>query len=221
MATIKTRLKISRYDSKKVLLEVREQPSRSWLKHFFDILYIKFNYQSTLAGITDVGGTGRTLGEGSACDLAFHIASMPGGVYNALNTGYDTDFATFDITTQPNGELVGIVVGSSNVAVAPSQNSLNTRIVHGAGAGQLLYGGTAIFAPVFADPDGSLEIKRYLTNDSGGDVTIQEVGIYAPIRANSNNVAALLDICRDVVAPAVVVADTQILEVVYTVQITV
>ena len=119
-----------------------------------------------------------------------------------------------------NGDLLGIQLGTDPTAVTPQDNSLVARIPHGETSGLILYGGNEILGFAVADPDASFNIRRYFTNASGGDIVVQETGIYSCGQDNSNNLD-LFCICRDIVSPAVTVADTEILFVVYTVAITV
>jgi hypothetical protein len=136
-------------------------------------------------------------------------AKVPGIVYNKL------------ATSTLCGQDVGIVVGSDNTAAAPNDDALGTQISHGVAAGELQYGGMEVLVPTFANPNGEMIIRRFFTNDSGGGVTIEESGIYALGAAGIGATTWAFCIARDVVAPAVVVADTEILVVTYTVQITV
>ena len=223
MAVIRTKITISRFDKDHRLLERREQLSRSWVRHLFDILYIMHgNFFNTLAGITDVGGAGRTMLVTPAAigtpNLA--VGSTPGGVNMMFQAGVSGVVFVWAKDTPQVGEGVGIVVGSNNVAATPADNFLGTKILHGVAAGELLYGGCEIYGLSFVNPNGEFKIRRYLTNKSGGNVTIQEVGIYSPAQAAVYEVYVYC-IARDVVAPAVVLANTQILEVEYTPQITV
>ena len=223
MAVIRTKITISRFDKDHRLLERREQLSRSWVRHFFDILYILHgNFFNSLAGITDVGGVGRNMSVAPAVvgSPSLAVGSTPGGVNMMFQAGVSGDVYKWAATTPQVGEGIGIVVGSGNIAATPADNFLVTKILHGVAAGELLYGGCEIYGLSFINPNGEFKIRRYLTNKSGGNVTIEEVGIYSPAQ---DGAAAVYVFCiaRDVVAPPVVVADTQILEVEYTPQITV
>jgi len=224
MGRISTTVQFDRLDKDFHLLESRKQASRSWTKHFFDLWYIQLGWNSnTLAGILDIAAAARALpvrAEGS-CAL---MTSSPGGgalaatlVYR-IGPGGAGGVLSYDSPWQ--GQLIGITVGTNNTAVTPTDNSLFARVEHGIGAGQLEYGGSEVLAPTFANPNGSMILRRYLTNNSGGDIVIQEAGIYSPIYS-TGGIAYIFCICRDVVAPAVTVATTEILVVTYTMQITV
>ncbi|GAI34202.1 unnamed protein product, partial [marine sediment metagenome] len=115
-------------------------------------------------------------------------------------------------------EKVGIQVGTGTTAPTPTDYALETRIAHGASAGQLQYSGTELLPLTYAAPDVSFTIRRYFTNGSGGSITVNEVGIYALIATTT---AWAVCAARDVVSPGVAVADGEILRVTYVPQTTV
>jgi hypothetical protein len=219
MGKILTTVGFERHSKDGELLEYREQPSRSWLKHFFDLWYILAGYNSnTLAGILDISATARTLDKKAWGVQNLAVASPAGNSLHNLAEGGNGS-AVFP-TVKWLGKDYGIIVGTNNTAVTPTDNTLVARVNNGHAAGELEYGGTEVVLPTFVDPNGAMVIRRYCTNNSGGNITIQECGIYSPGWI-SNTVVYMFCICRDVVGPAVVVADTEILVVTYTMQITV
>jgi len=217
MGKIITKLGLARYDSDRQLIEKRTQPSRSWIKHFFDVTFPLFAQQQ-LTNIPDVGANNRTMGTLSGSPKPNLMVGSPGGsvqqILAAKWNGYSINYYT-----PLSGQNNGIIVGSNNTAVTTGDNALNTRINHGVAAGELLYGGTEIFGLTFANPNGSFTIRRFFENVSGGDVTVQECGIYCP-GWNAAEYTYQFCIARDITG-AIVVATTEILEVTYTVQITV
>jgi hypothetical protein len=226
MSGIVNILELKRLNPSGHLVEKRVQPMRSWTRHFFDLWYelLAFNV-NTLAAITAIDAAAYNLenpGGGPLCNL--RIASPPGGA-KMLVVGENESYPIYAGDYQFAGDLVGIQAGTSNAAVTPTQNALGTRIAHGTGAGLFEYGGTEVLKPTFADPNGSMIIRRYFTNHSGGAITVEEVGIYAVgfnVKAgfNQRSTARIFCIARDVTG-GVAVADTEILMVTYTVGITV
>lgn len=218
---MKTYLTLTKRDQKGRIIETRTQPSRSWLLHFFHIWYILLGFNSnTLAGINDIGGTGRAMINAQTGLPNFNIGSPPGGAFFPLSYNHATNANSF-ISYIPGytGEYIGIVVGTDNTAVAPDDDAMGVLIAHGEAAGELLYGGTLIREPTFAGANGSMIIRRFFENQSGGGITVEEVGIYAPAYVAANTAYSFC-IARDLTG-GVAVADTEILEVTYTVQITV
>ena len=180
-----------------------------------DILYchLGFGAGNTLASINDVSSTAQTLATPNGSRGVPHelfLGAPVGGVTTMVGDGGGTG-------TPMLGDLFGIVIGTGNTAVTASDDKLSTKILHGEGAGTLLFGGVEFYGLTFTNPNGSFNIRRYFTNVAGGSITVQESGLYARGHAISTNPFC---VCRDVFA-GVTVANGQILSVVYTIQITV
>lgn len=221
MGQIRTEIALSRFDANHQLLEKRVQPSRSWTQHFFDLFYIiLYAKGNQLAAVADITGVNRPLIKMDYNSSPNLSVNSPGGGLGMLIGGTSgTNYGSTAYTNPLTGEYVGIVVGSNAAAVTPADNALGVRIAHGEAATQLLYGGTEIYGQLFADPNGEMRIRRYFTNKSGGNVTVEEVGIYSP-GLSAALIVYPFCIARDLTG-GVVVADTEILEAEYTVQITV
>lgn len=227
MGQIRTDITFHRLSADYELLEKRTQRSRSWTRHFFDLLYEPLGYSSnTLATVPDIFGTNRVLSLSSNSDTCNLMVSSPAGIAGSF---FPIDgnhiFAAGASGTGGkyllnSGDEWGIVVGSNNTAVTPADNALVAKILQGVVGGTLCHSGTEILFPVSVNPNCTMMIRRYFTNNSGGDVTIREVGIYSPGLDTPNVLAWLFCIARDVTADTVV-HDTNILVVTYTVQITV
>jgi hypothetical protein len=201
-----TTLTLEKRDQNGFILDRREQPSRSWLKNYINMMYVLSGYGvNTIAAVTDIGGTSRAFGASKNSYL--HIGSP---------AGYTTLYPFVGGSNMVLGENMGVVVGSGSTAVTPTDSKLETQILHGETSGKLLFSSTELYAITFTNPNGSFKIQRYFTNKSSGNVTIEECGIYA-LGGSTYSFC----ICRDIVSPAVVVATTEILLVTYTVGITV
>ena len=214
---IKTYVTIERRNSKGDILEKRTQESHSWLKHFFDLWYPQLGGGS-LSAIYDITATPHNLVNSGEANLI--VGSPPGYSSFFLPGG---GFYNNDGPCHLIGQNVGIVIGTDNTAVTPQDNALAAKIPHGEETGEILYGGTELFGLSFANPNGSMNIRRYFTNMLGGNLSVAECGIYSPgLESNyPRHYGYYYCICRDVVSPAVVVANGEILSVVYTVTITV
>lgn len=103
----------------------------------------------------DTGGTNRSLRDCSDC----LIADSGVGV---------TDF--------------GIRVGTDNTAVDIENYQLGAAIAEGAGAGQLNHLATTCTYVGVVGNDCSFTVQRQVNNNSGGDITIQEIAIYNKYR---------------------------------------
>jgi len=221
------KLILERFDKDHRLLERREQPSRSFVKNFISLLYCAHAQILSAApfAMTDITGGARTVdsevfatitGRSSKSNLM--IGSAPGlsGVY--CFHGSPNNFYRHQATIE--GSKIGIQVGIGNAAVTPTDNFLQTRILHGSAAGLLEYGGCELLSIAFANPNGQFTIRRYFTNNSGGLITVQEVGIHS-VGTNLNAYSAWAFLVARDLTGAVAVANTELLRVSYVVQITV
>jgi hypothetical protein len=227
MGRIVSTVGIKRFDRDMNLLESRNQPMRSWTKHFFDLWYEWLGRATNEITVNDISGAARLVkkayaaaaGIGNLCNL--QVGAPAGGTQALIGTqvGVATAEMTYGYATPFMGEHLGIVIGTDNTAVTPADDALGVKINHGKAAGQMEYGGCEVLEPTFADPNGSMIVRRFFTNRSGGGITVEEVGIYSP-GWNAVRTAYAFCIARDVTG-GVVVADTEILLVTYTVGITV
>lgn len=219
MGTINTKLRFVNIDLERKNIRIQEQQSRSWLLNFISMLYLYSYNTAGTSGISlkDITNTTRTItgGDQARGDLCM---VYPGGVARAHNLAMGNN------QINSSGAIpawkASIVVGSNNTPVSPTDYALANQILNGTATGRLLYGGAELYGLTISHPNGSFTIRRYFTNQSGGDVTIRECGIYT-IGYYTENAQYSYCICRDIVSPDVVVADTEILCVEYTVQITV
>lgn len=212
-----TKIKLTRFDKDFNKLQEIERPSRSWVIGMWYWMFTQMA-ESTLPNCIDITNTPREVdwGEGASSLSVWGRVAAGGGIGGEE----DNYYAGNNYRGDAAAELIGIQVGSNNAAVTPSDYALGTKIAHGNGGGQLLYGGSEVANPTFADPNGEMIIRRFFTNVSGGNVTVEEMGIYQALNPDGA-AAAYFCIARDVVAPAVVIANTEILMATYTGQITV
>lgn len=207
---------------KKGTRERRTFPMKSWTLNLFNILYpVMYNGTGSIAATKDITNTNREMSADWNYPNFFlavgggnQLAPVPG-----TNAQPNTDYL-------PKSDNIGIVVGTGNTAVTPQDYALVTKVAHGNAANQMLYGGQEILAPTFADPNGSMVLRRLFENVSGGSITVNEVGIYAPAgyrvyTSAYHYYAYEFCVARDVVSPGVAVANTEWLKVTYTTQITV
>ena len=116
----------------------------------------------------------------------------------------------------------GIVVGTNAGATAEANDNykLDTKILHGSVvAGKLNYQAVTLVAPSEIAGNIDFSVSRPLINDSGGDITVKEIGIIVDSMAVSPNHYYFL-IMRDVVADFAV-TNGFTLTVVYTLRTTV
>lgn len=78
-----------------------------------------------------------------------------------------------------------IVLGTGTTANALDQQTLENQIINGASAGQLNYQSYLIDEPVITASAGTIQFTRDFNNNSGGNITVEEVGVVARAYAES------------------------------------
>lgn len=217
------KLILERFSKDGRLLERRERPSRSFLFQFIELLYVAHAQIGTgVYPMTDIDSAARNIDsqslsdQKSKCTLQTGSLGGGGGLYV-----YD---GKYSISSQPGknfleGSKIGIQAGTGVGGVTPADVALGTRIAHGRAGGELEYGGCEFTNMVFVDPNGEFTLRRYFTNNSGGGITVEEVGIYS---AGGVRDTAGYPFCtaRDLTG-GVAVANTELLRATYVLQITV
>lgn len=170
--------------------------SHSFVVGFLKMLQALLDDRTNIS-CTDTGNTARTIGySASALQNMKLFIDAGAGV---------TDY--------------GIVVGTGTGAESNSDYALGTLIAHGVGAGQLSYGSTSWVDAQVIGVNVDLQILRALVNNSGGEITIEEVAIYARTTDASGN-GRYFCIIRDLTG-GVAVADGQTATITYTIRTTV
>lgn len=211
------KLILERLDKDGRLLERREQKSRSFTKHLMDILYVLHAF-ATLS-VNDITSASKTIAQGDQNEPDSHLQiGSPPGLSLAM-VGSESSY--WDAATRYAGEQIGIQVGTGTTAPTPTDDAMEARIAHGESGDEFEYGGCELIGIAFTDPNGEFTIRRYFTNNSGGSITVNEVGIYSPASTTGFQESKIFLIAHDKVAPGVAVADGQILRVTYVPQITV
>lgn len=175
------------------------KPSHSYVLQFLRLLYGFYGGTWILSNVTatakDVDGNTSNITElGKHCHDMGRVDAPQGdstyGIVVGLNTG---------TTAEDNANYV-----------------LDTQVAHGVGAGQLNHQAVTFVAPVVDGANVDFDISRPLVNESGGPITIDEIGLYCKCTLAATKYFCLI---RDVTAPTVV-ADTETLTVVYTLRTT-
>ena len=112
--------------------------------------------------------------------------------------------ALWDATCNSGSNAYGIVVGTSASAESIYDNKLVAICQQGVSAGQLQYGTCTIQDPNESSGTMSMIIQRLVTNQSGGTITINEIGVYVYIY---NNGSYYFCIIRDVLGVGVAITN--------------
>ncbi len=167
--------------------KILERESRSFVKNFMEIL------RGMLAGaditIVDQAGNSRTI-------------------------SYSVSINNFRVNADAADDTFGIVVGTGTTSPTPDDYTLEAKISHGTGAGQLDYGAVSVSTVAVKGNDIYIYIDRTFTNLSGADIDISEVGIIS----YAYGIKAL--IARDIFSPAITVADGAAVTIRYTIKAT-
>jgi len=112
-------------------------------------------------------------------------------------------------------------VGGSDAVFSKNDYSLGSKISHGTGSGQLLYGASTFETVTDTDTTSYFRITRVFTNNSGASVTVKEIGIVImhSIVSDSTSYTAYFLIVRDVLTSPSSVPDGATLTVRYKIQI--
>jgi hypothetical protein len=167
------------------LIDKGRKESQTWVANIIRLIWSLFNattfydrtgnvYAPTVAVMRDTGNNTRRFGT--------TFATVVGGV----------------------GDLIGIVVGSSDTAYDPTQYDLAGKILHGSGAGQLFYGASTIEPLTETPPTFQFRIIRSMTNQSSGSVTVKELGLFIRLADETNN-ARFYMLARDVLTSPITV----------------
>jgi hypothetical protein len=114
-------------------------------------------------------------------------------------------------------DTFGIVVGTGNNPESLESYALGTKIASGNLAGQLSYSVTDPPAVSTVGTTKTVAWVRYFNNNSGGVITVNEVGVYT--KGTYDNSTATFMMCRDLLAGGVNVPNTGQLKVTYTLQL--
>jgi hypothetical protein len=191
---------------------VADQPSRSFLLQFPSLMARQ--WMQTTDTCKDTAG--QVISTYSAVRLPFHVLGSPG--YG--RTLHVTSSYFLDMTMDADG--LGMVIGTDPAAVQPDQYALISQIRSGETAGKVMYCGTHLYGLTInaTTDEASFKVVGIFHNIGGGNVSINEVGIYAngasPGDPHPNE--QKYGISRDVVS-TIVLADAEFLRVEYTIGI--
>ena len=177
-------------DASGKLLTFRKFKAKSWLPQFLGLIKGQF--------MLPYGGT--NSGNAPVTDTSGSVRLYPIGGAEAYNGGlclYAGDGV---------GDY-GLVVGSSDNPNTVNTYTMGAIIPHGNASGQLYYGATTMENP--QNPTGTnnwfFRIIRTFTNNSGGSITVKEIGLIVKTLDSGGTTRYFL-IARDVISPVTVPA---------------
>ena len=186
------------------------------------------------SGTIDANGFSTTPGSQQAVSIIGCPVLVPGRYYHAVfkaSGGNSTNYVMLRLNSAYVYTIAGRSTGAhyytSNGGSSWSNDSIAPVEIWGTiPSGGLIYGGCEVHSEVYANPNAQFSIIRRFTNKCGANVTVRECGIYAQFSqyyTGTPPTIACFAICvaRDVIAPDIVLANGEILEVEYIPRITV
>lgn len=197
------------FDKDGKLLQRHHQRSHSWVRNTYNMLF------SQMAGKNiddDTFGAGKLSIK--LTDGTVKHGTRPAGQPTEENLDGGT---TYGYRAAAGEDSHGILVGSGTDAEDFEDYSLQTQIVEGSGAGQLSHTESEAHSVSYAGLTMENELVRYFNNNSGGDVSVNEV-----VLATYGHAYGVWDfiVSRDKLTSTVTVPDTGQLRVTYTIQLT-
>ena len=187
------------------VIERRKQESRSWTRWAYNTLFC--NLACVDGHIDDnlsMKDTGENVRSGDLPAVLFRDHSCKA----SIETGYALAAAAgIDIT--------GIVVGTGTAAESFEGYQLATQIADGTGAGELSHVQAEDYTVATDGTTKTATQVRYFNNNSGAEITVNEVALYVRMSPGAYNYMT----CRDLVSPGVAIPNTGQLKVTYTIEL--
>jgi len=142
-----------------------------------------------------------------------------GNVVQGVITCRDTYTGEYHYLFIANAALgtttIGIVAGTGAVAPTINDYALGTLIAHGVGAGQLSYSAMTFGTPAADASTSHFTCTRNLANNSGGAITVNEIGLYVKAYETPTYTTTYHMILRDVIGGGINVPNGQTLTINY------
>jgi len=178
-----------------------KKKSESLVKNFLMLLNAAF--KPGTSDVVDTGGTTRTTGA-KYCVTYDNWAFGDNTITLCVGCGWTP-------TAPEADDTYGIIVGTSDQAVSASDYNLISKIAHGDSAGQLYHYATTMLEPTVDGNTVRQRFERTFKNNSGGDITVKEIGLVVKIPVDNY----LVMIIRDVLSTPVTVSTGGKMRVIY------
>ncbi len=179
-----------------------KQKANSWLGNIIGLIY-------ALVSGTTTGTSSMSAYYGSTASSLVDVSGSARGLFLAYTSG-NTRLGG----NAPAGEgSYGILVGASDTPNTIATYNLGSKIAHGTDAGQLVYDATTVES-LIKDASWYFRVVRTFTNQSGGTVTIREIGLVLQLFYAAGGLCQVL-FARDVLTSPINVGSGQTLTVRY------
>jgi hypothetical protein len=190
--------------------------SRSFVEAFLQMLYC--SAVNLTQSVEDINNS--SVSVSSATRAAIDVGH-PGLDSNDDFAFFTTDGLLGGMSYVIASDEKGIVIGTGNTALAPTDYKLATQIAHGSGSGEMIHYGCWGLNFTSGAGVASFDVERIFRNDSGGAIVVAECGIYAATAMASSTPSAAKAFCivRDLVSPTKSIGDGEYFKIKYTVQV--
>jgi len=192
------------------LLDGMRSRSHSWTRNAYNHIF------SQLAG---KDATSSTFGAGLLSGKNTSGTVRYGSYTISISKDLSADGTDYGYRAPAGEASYGIVVGSGINAESLEDYALQTPIANGTGAGQLSYVQSEAHVITWSSPTFKNTLVRHFNNNSGGDVSVNEIALIArmfPAVLSYNSVLQ----ARDKLASTVTVPNTGQLKVTYEITLT-
>jgi hypothetical protein len=197
-----TRLKFDLYNANGEHVLEQEQMAKSWVRNAYTFLlrYCPF-------GVLP----GNNYGPGGRLIRCMPVSGLQDGDVLSSNISLTLPAGGLGSFTQ------GIILGTSDAAESFEHIGLQSQILSGNSAGQLLHNlGSTSGSYDIGTRTGTTTFQRIFNNNSGGMITVREIGM----AGNGGGFTQSVLVSRDIISPAIEVADLAQLKVTYTTTLT-
>ncbi len=212
-------LTVETFDKKGKRTSYHKQRSHSWTRNAYNLMFMQLASKDGDDATTFGGGFLNIKNTGGAVLDGSSPASISDPGSSTVLQSVDTAGTNGYLATSGE-DAFGILVGTGTNAESFEDYALQTKIASGNAATELAYGAHDVHAETYTAGTKTYEVDlvRYFNNNSGGSITVNEVGLaahaYAPDTDDTNFLVA-----RDKLGSGVAVADTGQLRVTYTISL--
>ncbi|MBA7548235.1 hypothetical protein ES705_40683 [subsurface metagenome] len=196
------------FDRSGKLIQRHRQRSHSWTRNAYNLLL----GQMAAKNLDDA------TFEAGKLSLKQTSGAITTGYGYSIAVSQDYEDPTSGYMASAAGNTHGIQVGSGTDAESFEDYVLQTLIAEGAGAGQLNYAASLVPTKGYAALVFTITWVRYMNNNSGGNVEVNEVSLVTWGGLSGAKTRFLM--ARDKLPATVTVPDTGQLKVTYTIELT-
>jgi len=148
----------------RVISDSGYRPSQSFVIQFLQGLYTALG--DSIIGVKQVGWTGG--------NPLFYVVAEADGLIDRNHW--------MCLQADEQDSSFGVVVGTDNSAEDSENTALGSQVLQGSGVTELMHGPVSFISESsISGSDAIIEVSRMFFNQSGGTITIKEVGLYARI----------------------------------------